>query len=84
MGWIAVGNVVGQRLADALSLKNRSLPITAALGTTVLTLVTSLLSALPFWLGGWVWAIAAFAIGCAGLGAVALTKFGSSTVSGHG
>lgn len=77
MGWIAVGNVFGQRLANAMSLKNRSLAVTAFLGTAVLTLVTSLLSALPFWLGGWVWAIAAFAIGCAGLGAVALTKFGT-------
>jgi hypothetical protein len=77
MGWIAVGNLVGQRLAEALSLKNRSLPVTAALGTAVLTLVSSLLSALPFWLGGWAWAIAAFAVGCAGLGAVALTKFGT-------
>lgn len=77
MGWIAAGNVVGQRLAQAMSLKNRSLAVTAALGTTILTLVASLLSELPFWLGGWVWAIAAFAIGCAGLGAVALTKFGT-------
>ena len=77
MGWVAAGTLLGERLAGALKLKNRSLPIVAALGTVVLTLLTSALSELPFLLGGWLWAIAAVLIACAGLGAVTLTKFGT-------
>jgi hypothetical protein len=77
MGWIAVGTLIGERLAGAMKLKNRSLPVAAALGTIVLTLLVSSMSELPFLLGGWLWSIAAVVIGCAGLGAVALTKFGT-------
>ncbi|MCI0397184.1 MAG: polymer-forming cytoskeletal protein [Chloroflexi bacterium] len=77
VGWVAVGNLLGERLAVAMNLTNRTLPVTAALGTAVLTLATGFLSLLPFWLGGWLWALAAFVLACAGLGAVALTKFGS-------
>ena len=77
MGWIAAGTWLGGRLAGWLKLTNRGLPVTAALGTTVLTLAVGLLSSLPFLLGGWLWAIAAVAIACGGLGAVALTRFGT-------
>lgn len=77
MGWIAVGTLLGKRLAEAMKLNNRSLPIIAALGTVVLTLLTSAMSELPFLLGGWLWSIAAVVIASAGLGAVALTKFGT-------
>jgi hypothetical protein len=77
MGWVAIGTLVGQRLADAMKLNNRSLPVVAVLGTVVLTLLVSVLSELPFLLGGWLWTVVAFVIGCAGLGAVALTKFGT-------
>jgi hypothetical protein len=77
LGWVAAGNLLGQRLAVWLKLSNRSLPVTAALGTAILTLAAGLLSALPFWLGGWFWSILAFLILCTGLGAVALTRFGS-------
>ena len=69
--------LLGERLAGAMKLTNRSLPVVAALGTVVLTLVTGAMSELPFLLGGWLWTIAAFVIGSAGLGAVALTKFGT-------
>jgi len=77
LGWVAAGNLFGQRLAVWLKLTNRSLPVTAALGTAMLTLAAGLLSSLPFWLGGWFWSILAFLTLCAGLGAVALTRFGS-------
>lgn len=77
MGWIAVGTLLGKQLASAMKLKNRSLPVVAVLGTVVLTLLTSVLSELHFLLGGWLWTIAAVVIGCAGLGAVVLTKFGT-------
>jgi hypothetical protein len=77
LGWIAAGTWLGDRLAGWLKLKNRRLPVTAALGTIVLTLAASVLASLPVWLGGWLWAVAAIAIACGGLGAVALTRFGT-------
>ncbi len=77
LGWIAAGAWFGQRLAGWLKLQNRTLTVTTALGTAVLTLAAALLSALPFLLGGWLWSLLAFLIACAGLGAVALTRFGT-------
>ena len=77
LGWVAAGNLLGQRIASWLKLSNRSLPVTAALGTAILTLALGLLSTLPFWMGGWFWSILSFVFLCAGLGAVALTRFGS-------
>lgn len=77
LGWIAAGTWLGERLARWLKLTNRRLPVTAALGTTVLTLAAGVLASLPIWLGGWLWAVAAIAIACGGLGAVALTRFGT-------
>lgn len=71
-GWISIGTMVGQRLAQPLNLKNRSLPMTAAVGTVVLTLGLGLLDAfLPVvgLLNGLLFVI--------GLGAVALTQFGT-------
>ena len=77
LGWIAAGAWFGQRLASWLKLQNRTLTVTTALGTAVLTLAAALLSALPFLFGGWLWSLLAFLIACAGLGAVALTRFGT-------
>jgi hypothetical protein len=77
LGWIAAGAWLGERLAGWLKLQNRSLTVTTALGTAVLTLVAALLSSFPFLLGGWLWSMLAFVIACAGLGAVALTRFGT-------
>ncbi len=77
VGWVAAGNLLGQRLVIWFKFKNQSLPVTAALGTAVLSLAASLLSSLPFWLGGWFWSILAFLILSAGLGSVALTRYGS-------
>lgn len=77
LGWIAAGTLLGRRLARWLKMSNRSLPVTAALGTAILTLAAGLLSSLPFLFGGWFWTLTAILISCAGLGAVALTRFGT-------
>jgi hypothetical protein len=77
LGWVAIGTLFGRRLARWLKLTNRSLPVVAGLGTVVLTLAVSLLTELPFFLGGPLWGFAAFIAGCVGLGAVALTRFGT-------
>lgn len=77
LGWISVGNLLGRRLAAGLKLNNRNLTTTAALGTIVLTLMAGVMSQLSFWLGGWLWSAVALLLACVGLGAVALTKFGT-------
>lgn len=77
LGWIAAGAWLGERLASWMKLQNRSMTMTTALGTAVLTLAAALLSAFPFYLGGWLWSLLAFLVCCAGLGAVALTRFGT-------
>jgi hypothetical protein len=77
LGWISVGNLLGRRLAEGLKLNNRNLTTTAALGTLVLTLVAGVMSQLSPWLGGWLWATVGVVLACVGLGAVALTKFGT-------
>jgi len=77
LGWISAGAWLGERLAGWLKLQNRSLTVTAAVGTAALTLAAALLSAFPPLLGGWLWSLLAFLVACAGLGAVALTRFGT-------
>ena len=67
-GWIAVGLLVGQRLLEAFKVKG----ITSLMAVAAGTLLISLLSAIPC-LG----ALIAFVVGCLGLGAVVLTRFGT-------
>jgi hypothetical protein len=73
-GWIAIGDLFGRWLAEPLKLKNRSLAVTASLGTVVLTFVISLLGVFPFVVGE---GILAFLVMSIGLGAAALTQFGT-------
>lgn len=69
-GWIAVGLLVGQRLLEAFKVKG----VTALAAVAAGTLLISLLRAIPC-LG----ALVTFVVGCAGLGAVVLTRFGTQT-----
>jgi hypothetical protein len=69
-GWIAIGLLVGRRLLEAFKVKG----ITSLMAVAVGTLLISLLCAIPC-LG----ALVAFVVGCAGLGAVVLTRFGTQT-----
>jgi hypothetical protein len=76
VGWafgvIVVGMEVGRRLAQLLK-QDWALPVSAGLGTFGLTLVSNSIGALlPCF--GW---LAPALIGCLGLGAVLLTRFGS-------
>jgi hypothetical protein len=81
LGWVTAGNVVGRRLANRLNLTNRSLPVTAALGTMVLTFVLGFLGAIPFVYGE---SVVVLAIMWVGLGATALTKFGTRAYTNLG
>lgn len=70
--WIALGQIVGARLAGALKLHSLSPAVAAGLGTSVLWLVTSAVGQVPC--VGWVaWVI----LSAVGLGAVTLTRFGT-------
>ncbi len=74
LGWFSVGNVVGEFLAQRLNLKNRSQAMTTALGTAAITFGIGFLGAIPFVIGeSLIW----WAIVFVGLGATALTKFGT-------
>jgi hypothetical protein len=71
-GWIALGELVGQRLAGALRLVNISPPVAAGLGTALLSLGIAVVSWVPC--VGW---IAPIVLAALGLGAVTLTRFGT-------
>ena len=73
-GWIAVGSLFGQKLAQWLNVKPANLPLVTALGTAVLTFVTNLLDAISFIPGD---GLIAGLILSVGLGATALTHFGT-------
>ena len=71
-GWIALGQVVGERLSGALRLVNMSPAVAAALGTALLSLVVTAINWVPCvrW-------VAPLILGAVGLGAVVLTRFGT-------
>jgi hypothetical protein len=78
-GWICFGAVIGERLLKAFNVQAVEPVWAAGLGTLIVSLVVALIDAgLSFvcCLGVLVWA-AVFVLGCAGLGAVVLTRFGS-------
>jgi cytoskeletal protein CcmA (bactofilin family) len=78
-GWICFGAVIGERLLKAFKAQAVEPVWAAGLGTLVISLVIALIDAglsLVCCLEVLVWA-AVFVLGCAGLGAVVLTRFGS-------
>jgi hypothetical protein len=79
LGWVAVGERFGSWLVQTLNLTQRSLVVTAALGTAILTLVLGLLTVIPpFSVGGGfgVWLVGLI-LAAVGLGAAVLTKLGT-------
>jgi len=75
-GWVAIGARVGRRLLRALNVGEVAPLWVASLGTLVMTLITMGLSA-AFCLAPLGWLLM-FVIGCFGLGAVVLTRFGTT------
>jgi hypothetical protein len=75
-GWAAIGARVGRRLLDALGASEVAPVWVAGLGTLVITLITVGLTA-AFCLAPLGWLLI-FIIGCFGLGAVVLTRFGTT------
>jgi hypothetical protein len=73
-GWITMGDLTGRWLAEKMNLQNRSLPVTAALGTAALTFGIGLIGALPFIFGE---GLLTVIIGSIGLGAATLTRMGT-------
>jgi hypothetical protein len=76
-GWIGAGAVVGHRILQALRAREIEPMWAAALGTLVITAISSGLS-IAFCLAPLGW-LATLIVGCMGLGAVALTRFGTTT-----
>lgn len=74
LGWVAIGHKVGLWLAEPLKLKNPSLPTTTVLGTIALSLMVGLLHILGMGFGQW---LLMTIVGAVGLGAAALTQFGT-------
>lgn len=72
-GWVAIGSIVGTKLAKPLRITNDTLPMTAAIGTGAVTLVLTGLGLIGFFPAELLMSL----IACVGLGAVALTKFGT-------
>lgn len=72
-GWIAVGIVIAKRLIPEITSREVSPFWIGVLGAGLLTLLGNMLSLIPCvgWMGG-------FAVICWGLGAVALTRFGTA------
>lgn len=71
-GWLGIGIVIGERLMPTFTSRAVAPFWTAALGAGLLTLLSDLLGLIPCvgWVGG-------FLVTCVGLGAVALTRFGT-------
>jgi hypothetical protein len=72
MGWIALGDLLGRGILRRLNI-GANLPLSAALGTTLLTLLLGGLGLIPF-----VWGeeLVVVLLASVGLGAVTLTQFG--------
>ncbi len=75
-GWIAIGARVGKQLLQALKAGEVAALWTAGLGTLIITLITAGLSS-AFCLAPLGWLLMVI-IGCFGLGAVVLTRFGTT------
>ncbi len=74
-GWAAVGAAVGKRLLQALNVREVESPWGAGLGSLLITLISLGLSA-AFCLAPLGWLLTVI-LGCLGLGAVVLTRFGT-------
>jgi hypothetical protein len=74
-GWIAVGALLGERLAASTRWQNASPAVAAAAGAFLLTLVVSGLSVLPG--GEFLSSLMGLVVAAVGLGAVTLTRFGT-------
>ena len=75
-GWIGIGAVVGKRLLQTLNARETAPLWAAGLGTLLITLIgTGLSIALCLAPIGW---LMMFVLGCLGLGAVVLTRFGTT------
>jgi hypothetical protein len=71
LGWLALGNEIGRRMAEMLKTE-WAVPVSAGIGTLVLTLISSAVMRIPC--VGWV---VPFIIGVFGLGGVISSQFGT-------
>ncbi len=77
LGWIGIGAVVGERLMQALNSREITPLWSVGLGTLVISVVVGGLNSVSC-LAPLGWLLVAI-VGCLGLGAVVLTRFGTTT-----
>jgi hypothetical protein len=75
-GWLALGALLGERLAVALRWQNLSPVLAAGLGAGLITLVVGGIGLLPYF-GGPLSGLTQLVLASIGLGAVTLTRFGA-------
>lgn len=74
-GWIGLGALIGERLLQALKVRETAPVWAAVMGTLIISLVAAWLNVVPcVKVVGWLLILSA---GCLGLGAVVLTRFGT-------
>jgi hypothetical protein len=76
LGWIGVGHLLAERVVAMFNLQTRSQPLITAFSTLLLTLTLGMLALLP---GGFIITFGGWVLAMVGLGAVALTQFGTRT-----
>ncbi|GAB4268989.1 MAG: hypothetical protein Kow0080_12230 [Candidatus Promineifilaceae bacterium] len=74
LGWIAAGHLLGEKVSRMTNLQSVSMPAVAAIGTAVMTFVIGLLGIVSF---GFLEMALTGLVGLVGMGAVALTLFGT-------
>lgn len=82
-GWICLGAVIGERLLKAFNAQTVEPVWAAGLGTLIVSLIVAMINAMVDASHGFLCCLVpliwptVFALGCTGLGAVVLTRFGS-------
>jgi hypothetical protein len=76
IGWLAVGLWLGQRLLQGLNVRNATAIGEVALGVFLITVLTQLPACIGFF--------TSLILGCTGLGAVVLTRFGARSLEDGG
>ncbi|MFO7541010.1 MAG: polymer-forming cytoskeletal protein [Chloroflexota bacterium] len=74
LGWIGLGHLLAERIAAMFTLRTSNQPIITAFSTALLTLTLGVLALLP---GGFIVSFGGWVLAMVGLGAAALTQFGT-------
>jgi purine-cytosine permease-like protein len=77
-GWVGIGALLGERILRSTSSKGRATAWAAVLGTLLISLLTMFVGAVGVRCLGFISSAVSIVLGLTGLGAVALSRFGSA------